>query len=315
MFLSKRDNSEGNAVTQPEDLEIVDAHHHLWELSAGRYHWLTGEPKPFLLGDYTALRRDYLPADYRLDAHGLKVIATVHVEAECDRAKALDETAWLHRLNAEAGLPNAVVAHTWFHLHGVEERLAAHKRHPLVRGIRSKPATTEAPTRNRLDGPGSMQDPGWRRGLALLETFDLSWDLRVPFWHLEEAAEVVREIPGIRVVLNHTGLPWDRSEDGLAVWRAGMRALARCPNVVCKVSELGLKHAAWTVEGNRRVVREAIEIFGIDRCMFASNFPVAGLRVGYRQQIAGLLRLLDDLSRPELDRLFRDTARQFYRIA
>lgn len=301
-------------MVTPETLEIVDAHHHLWDLSTGRYDWLTGPPKPFLLGDYTALRRDYLPADYRLDAHGLKVVATVHVEAECDRAKALDETRWLHRLHAETGMPNAVVAHTWFHLPGVEERLAAHTQHPLVRGIRSKPVTAPKPSRTRLEGSGTMQDPDWRRGLKLLEKFDLSWDLRVPFWHLEEAAEVVREIPGIRVVLNHTGLPWDRSEDGLALWRAGMRALAACPNVCCKVSELGLEHAAWTVESNRRVVREAIDIFGLERCMFASNFPVASLRVGYRQQIAGLLRMLDDLTRPELDRLFRETAWRFYRL-
>lgn len=302
------------AELTPEALQIVDAHHHLWDLSTGRYDWLTGAPKPFLLGDYTALRRDYLPEDYRLHAHGLRVIATVHVEAECDRAKALDETRWVHEQHARTGMPNVVVAHTWFHVPGVEERLAAHKQHPLVRGIRSKPVTSETPSRTRLDGPGSMQDPDWRQGLKLLEKFDLSWDLRVPFWHLEEAAEVVREIPAVRVVLNHTGLPWDRSEEGLAVWRRGMRALAACPNVACKVSELGLKGATWTVESNRRVVREAIDIFGIERCMFASNFPVAGLRIGYRQQIAGFLRMLDGLSRAELDQFFRGTAWQFYRL-
>jgi predicted TIM-barrel fold metal-dependent hydrolase len=62
------------------------------------------------------------------------------------------------------------------------------------------------------------------------------------------------------------------------------------------------------------VVREAIEIFGIGRCMFASNFPVAGLKIGYRAQIAGLLEILADLERPALDKLFRDNARRFYRI-
>ena len=81
------------------------------------------------------------------------------------------------------------------------------------------------------------------------------------------------------------------------------------------MSELGLKDAPWTIDGNRRVVREAIEIFGIDRCMFASNFPVAGLKIGYRAQIAALLEILADLSRAELDKLFRDNARRFYRIA
>jgi predicted TIM-barrel fold metal-dependent hydrolase len=174
--------------------------------------------------------------------------------------------------------------------------------------------TSAKPQPTPLEGPGTMSDPAWRRGLALLEKYDLSWDLRVPFWHLEEAAGVARDFPAIRIVLNHTGLPWDRSEDGLAVWRRGMRALAAQPNVLCKISELGLRDAAWTVEGNRRVVREAVEIFGVQRCMFGSNFPVAGLRVGYRAQIVGLLKILDDLSRPELDQLFRDNAARFYRI-
>jgi predicted TIM-barrel fold metal-dependent hydrolase len=301
-------------MTRPEELEIVDAHHHLWDLSTGRYDWLTGEPKDFLLGDYTALRRDYLPRDYRHDAHGLKVIATVHVEAECDRSKALDETQWVHRMHAETGMPNAVVAHTWLHLPEAEARLQAHRQHPLVRGIRCKPVTAPAPVRNWLEGPGTMQDPAFHSGLAALQRLDLSWDLRVPFWHLIEAGELCRQFPGLRIVLNHTGLAWDRSEDGLYRWREGMQSLAQCPNVHCKISELGLKHTAWTVEGNRRVVLEAIELFGIERCMFASNFPVAGLRVGYYAQIAGLLRILDGASRSDLDRLFRDNALRFYRI-
>lgn len=303
-------------AVRPEDLEIVDAHHHLWDLGRNHYPWLADHPEPnFLLGPYESLKRNYLPDDYRRDAAGLKILATVHVEAEHDRARQVAETEWLHEMHAHHGLPNAVVAHAWFHTDDCEAILARQSRYPLVRGIRSKPVT--APTANDAPpaGPGSLHDPKWRRGLALLERYGLSWDLRVPFWHLAEAAAVCAQVPGVRVVLNHTGLPWDRSDAGLARWRSGMRALAACPNVHCKVSELGLKDAAWTVEGNRRVVREAIEIFGIDRCMFASNFPVAGLRIGYRAQIAGLLEILADLDRPALDRLFRDNARRFYRLA
>jgi predicted TIM-barrel fold metal-dependent hydrolase len=302
-------------TVQPEDLEIVDAHHHLWDLGRNYYPWLADHPEPdFLLGDYAALKRNYLPEDYRRDAAGLKVIATVHVEAEHDRTRQVAETGWLHEVAARSGMPNAVVAHAWFHTDDCEEILAAQKRFPLVRGIRSKPVTAGAPGQGPLTGPGTMHDPKWRRGLALLEKYDLSWDLRVPFWHLHEAAEIARLVPGVRIVLNHTGLPWDRSDAGLAHWRSGVLALAACPNVHCKVSELGLKGAPWTIDGNRRVVREAIEAFGIERCMFASNFPVAGLKIGFRAQIAGLLEILFDLGSSELDKLFRDNARRFYRI-
>ena len=277
----------------------------MWDL-ANHYPWLSDHPEPeFLLGDYTALKRNYLPEDYRLDAYGLNVVATVHIEAECERARSVDETAWLHRIHEQHGMPNAVVAHAFLHAADLEAKLIAHTNFPLVRGIRAKPAA---------HGAGSLQDPDWRRGMKLLAKHGLSWDLRVPYWHLEEAASALRDVPELKVALNHTGLPWDRSEDGLAAWRAGMQALAGNPNVYCKISELGLKHAAWTVEGNRRVVLEAIEIFSIERCMFGSNFPVAGLRVGYRAQLAGLLKILAGFSRPELEKLFKENALRFYRI-
>ena len=64
-----------------------------------------------------------------------------------------------------------------------------------------------------------MQDDHWRRNFALLEKHGMSWDMRIPWWHLEEGAEVARSFPGIPMVVNHTGLPLDRSEEGLAIWR------------------------------------------------------------------------------------------------
>ena len=88
----------------------------------------------------------------------------------------------------------------------------------------------------------------------------------------EEAAEVAREHPGLKTVLNHTGYPLDRSPGALAVWRRGMEALAACPNVWCKISGLTVRDEPWTLVANRPIILDAIRIFGIDRCMFASNF-------------------------------------------
>ena len=93
--------------------------------------------------------------------------------------------------------------------------LRSRKHFALVRGIRSKPVTSRRPGESVAGADGSMQDPKWLAGLRLLRKFDLSWDLRVPTWHLEEAAQVVRANPDIPVVLNHTGFPWDRSDAGL----------------------------------------------------------------------------------------------------
>ena len=299
------------------DLPIIDAHHHLWQLTGGPlyYPWLQDKtPHDFFLGDYASLKRDYLPPDYRADAASHIVMKTVHVEAECRRDQQVAETRWLVEMNAKHGMPNAIVAHAWFHTQNAEDILAQHKAFPLVRGIRSKPVTSNSPKVSVAGAAGTMQDPNWLAGLRLLRRFGFSWDLRVPTWHLEEAAAVVRANPDIAVVLNHTGFPWDRSADGLAMWRRGMHALAACANVWCKLSCLCLLEGAWDYEDNRRIVRETIDIFGLERCMFASNFPVDGLRVSYRQMFDDFKRMTADLSASERQRLFRDNAAAFYRL-
>ena len=296
---------------------IVDAHHHLWQLSGGPlyYPWLHDpQPHDFFLGDYASLKRDYLPPEYRRDAAGHNVVKTVHVEAECRRDQQVAETRWLTEINARHGMPNAIVAHAWFHTSDAEEILAQQKSFPLVRGIRSKPATSRSAGESVAGVRGSMQDPKWLAGLRLLRKYDLSWDLRVPTWHLEEAAQVARANADIPVVLNHTGFPWDRSEPGLALWRRGMQALAACEQVCCKLSCLCLQEGAWDYEGNRRIVLEAIDIFGIDRCMFASNFPVDGLRVSYDRMFRDFKHMTAELSTSDRRKLFHDNATRFYRL-
>jgi predicted TIM-barrel fold metal-dependent hydrolase len=298
-----------------DDVPICDAHHHLWDLGSHYYPWLSSpEPHDFFLGDYESLKRNYLPDDYRRDAAGLNVVKTVHVEAEYRRDDQVGETRWLTGIAARYGMPNAIVAHAWFHTENSAEVLIRQAEYPLVRGIRSKPVTAAAPG-DSVDGvPGSMGDPKWRAGLKRLRQHDLSWDLRVPPWHLVEAAEVVAEIPDTPVVLNHTGFPWDRSEEGLAYWREGMAALAALPNVHCKLSCLCLPDGPWTYEANRPIVLETIETFGTDRCMFASNFPVDGVRIGYREMFEAFDRMVADFSADERQALFHDNATRFYRI-
>lgn len=296
---------------------ILDSHHHFWDLGAGRYPWLTDEIDPhFFLGDYSALTgRNFLPEDYRLATRGYAIAGTVHIEAERARDDQVGETRWLTALNLASGLPSAVVGHVWFHQPDCEERLLGHLESPLLRGIRSKPVTARTPAEMQPGRPGSMQDERWLRGFSLLQRYGLSWDLRVPHWHLGEAAEVARAFPGTPIVLNHTGFPWDRSPAGLAAWRRSMERIAACPNVWLKVSELGLPQQPWTVEGNAGVVREAVSLFGIGRCMFGSNWPVSTLRAPFATIVDGLLQILaDDLGEEDLDRFFYGNAASFYRI-
>ncbi|WP_063550962.1 amidohydrolase family protein [Burkholderia territorii] len=296
---------------------LVDAHHHLWHLGAGaRYPWLQDQydPARFMFGDYAALCRDFGLDDYRHAAQGAPIVASVHVEAERARDEALAETRWLHEVAAAHGLPSAVVAWVDLLADDADERLAEQAAWPRVCGVRFKPRTAAAPDAV-VDGPGTLHDPRWPAALERLAARGLGWDLRVPFWHLGDAAALLADAPGVDVVLEHAGLPWDRSAAGLARWRRGMEALAASPRVSVKISELGLRDAVWNDADNARIIRDTIAIFGWQRCLFASNFPVAGLRVSYCALLRTFARAMADLDDAARQAIWHDNALRVYRIS
>lgn len=298
-------------VTTP----IVDAHHHLWDLSAGRYPTKQDQyDKNFFLGDYRKICRDYMPADYVDALKGYRVVGSVHIQAMRALDEQVAETEWLETMHRQFGLPSVVVGHVSFIQPDCAAILEGHARFPLMRGIRSRPTTSPGPTASVAGAPGTMQDDHWRRNFALLEKHGMSWDMRIPYWHLEEGAEVARSFPGIPMVVNHTGLPLDRSEEGLAIWRKGLAALADCPNVVIKISELGLPHGKWDVPSNIRVVREAAAIFGPDRIIFASNLPVASLSTTFGGIVDVMREALAKETPETLGKFFAGNAIRFYRM-
>jgi predicted TIM-barrel fold metal-dependent hydrolase len=283
---------------------IVDAHQHFWDLGRNRYPWLCDpEPPPFRYGDTRPLRRDYLPPDYRRDAGAHEIVMTVHIEAESDPARPVAETEWLEEIAAEHGLPSACVAQAWLDREDAAEVLAAQAAHPIVRGIRHKPA------------PSQMASAAWRRGYALLAAHGLSFDLQAPWPLLAEAAELATAFPRTAIIINHTGLPADRSEEGLTGWRRALQTVAECPNVALKISGLGLPGRKWSLAENGPVIRDAIGIFSPERCMFASNFPVDRLCATFEAIFSGFRQAVADLPMAQQRALFHDNAVRIYRLA
>jgi len=302
-------------VTLDADLPIIDAHQHFWDLEHNRHPWLQDLPPiPFRYGDYTALRRNYLPADFRRDCGEHRVLKAVHVEAEWDPQDPVGETRWVSALAAAHGIPNAIVAQAWLDRADVAAVLAEQAAFPLVRGVRHKPRAAASPGGVVAGAPGSMGDARWRAGYALLEGHGLHFELQTPWWHLAEAVDLARAFPGTRIVLNHTGLPADRSAAGLAGWAAAMRAFAACPNAAVKISGLGIPGRPWRVEDNAPIVREVIATFGAERCMFASNYPVDSLVASYDTIMAGFKAIVADRPHAERRALFHDNAARIYRI-
>ena len=109
-------------------------------------------------------------------------------------------------------------------------------------------------------------------------------------------------------------MPSDRSDEGLRAWRAALAGMAAHANVAIKISGIGEAGGQWRLDANRRVVREVIELFGVGRCMFGSNYPVDSLCAPFQTIFDGFAACVADLSAQEQSQLFVDNARRIYRI-
>jgi predicted TIM-barrel fold metal-dependent hydrolase len=289
---------------------IVDAHHHFWDIEANYHPWLRDEPPiPFRYGDYRAIRRRYLPDDYFADVRPFNVVKTVYVEAEWDPTDPIGETRFISGLRQQTGFPTVMVAQAWLDRSDCAAVLEQQAGFDFVRSIRHKPRANPAPGAAE---PGGMSDPTWRAGYARLAPLGLRFDLQTPWWHLEEASRLARDFPDTQIILNHTGLPSDRSAAALAGWKRALNALAACPNTAIKISGLGQPGRAWTADANREVVLTAIDAFGVARSMFASNFPVDSLCGRFETIFSGFRTIVSAFDESEQRALFHDNAVRIY---
>ena len=298
-----------------DDIEIIDAHHHFWDLNQNYYPFLSDKiDENFFLGNYEFIRKNYLPIDYLNDSKEHNVIGTIHCEAEWDRNDQIGETKWLEKLSKNNKFPNAIVGHAWFHKKNSEAIIAEQASFDLVKGIRSKPITKTSINSKEYIYEGSMQDFTWRNGLKLLQKYNLNYDLRIPSWHLEEAIEIVRLIPNTKVIINHAGFPWNRTDEGMSYWRKGVKLMSLEPNTFIKLSEFGVKGKAWNYSQNEKIIHELIDLFGPQRCMFASNFPVSKIKISFDNLYKSYKQIVKNFSYDEKNWLFSKTAMKVYDI-
>lgn len=293
---------------------IVDAHHHFWEPELGRQPWLLPEARiPFRYGDYEAIKRSYLPPDLLKDAAGFNIVGTVTMETEWDLDDPIGEMEYTQHIQDTYGLPSAAAAHVVLDDPGVGRVLEQLASMPIVRSVRHKPGQAPRP-RDAHANPSKLMDPGWRRGYALLVKSGLHFELQVAWWHMHEAVDLARAFPDEVIIINHCGLPSDRTPPGLGGWRAAMSEVAACPNAVVKISGIGLQGVPWLVENNRPIVDTLASLFGRDRIMFASNFPVDSLCGTYEEIFGGFVEISKDWSPSEQEAGFIGNAVRIYSL-
>ena len=292
----------------------ADAHHHLWDLSANYYPWLTDRVGPRMYGDYAAIRRNYLVDDFCRDIGPVPVVKSVHVQAEHDHADPVRETRWLQAVADGSGYPHAIIAYA--DLSASQDRLEAlldaHCAFANVRGVRQMAHEMLVPDMHHpVD---YLSDERWQRNLAILARRSLLFELQILPSQAAAAVRVASIHPQLQFLLVHCGPPRDRSDEGMAAWRAAVELLSGLPNVAIKLSGFGMFDRNWTVESLRPILLWAIDGFGPDRVMFGSNFPVDGLMRDY----SSLWRAYDEITHQhadaERDAMFYGTAARLYRI-
>jgi len=293
---------------------FVDPHVHLWDLSHVRYPWLM---PPFSddgpNGSVEAIASNYGLDEYLADAGNWDVRGIVHIDAGAHPDDALKETEWLQAMADTRGMPNGIVGFAALEDPNLEALLAAHAAHKNVRGIRHIINWHPNPQRSYSTADITTSD-AWMHGFGLLASYDLSFDLQAYPGQLAHLATLIARHPYTQVILDHTGMAIPADEDGWDVWRDGMAALARLPNVAVKISGMGFTWRPWDAAQARPYVLETIALFGTDRAMFASNFPTDKLFGSFDKHLDAYNAITAGFSETERAALFAGNANRIYRL-
>ncbi|MEU9656112.1 amidohydrolase family protein [Streptomyces chartreusis] len=278
-------------------MTIVDAHHHVWDLSVRDQDWITGP-------ELQPLRRDFGVGDLAPEARAAGVGRTVLVQT----ITVLEETPEFLALAAEHELIAGVVGWTDLTRPDIADELSRLRELPGGRYLKG--------IRHQVQGEA---DPEWllrpdvRRGLAAVAEAGLVYDLVVLPHQLPACARAAADLPELTFVLDHSGKP-PIASGTREPWTRDVRALAALPNTVCKLSGLVTEAdlADWTVADLRPYADAVLEAFGPGRLMFGSDWPVCTLAATYAEVLAAARQLTDVLSDAERTQVFEDTAARVY---
>ena len=286
-------------------LPFVDTHVHYWDLKdpALRYAWLDRDWVHPVLGDIDGLKVLKYTADhYVAETRFQNVSKCVHVQAAIGIDDPVNETSWLQEQADRTGFPHGIVAHCDLTAPDAAETLDRHLEYPNMRGIRDF-------------GQGDyLVDPAWQEGYGQLGGRNLVFCLDVLPENLGKARALAEMHPDVVLCIDHAGFPRSRDDDYFQMWKRGMEQAAGAPNVVIKISGLGMCDNAWTVDSFRPWVLACLEAFGPERSFFGTNWPVDRLYSSYGDGLNAYETIIGDFSEGEQEALFSKNAERIFRI-
>lgn len=291
---------------------MIDAHHHIWLQKD--LPWLMGPEQPRIFGPYGAIRRDYTIDEYREDIADCGITKSVYVQANWAVDQFEDEAAWVQSVHDETGWPHAIVGYADFTVEDVRPHLDRLSKYSLMRGVRQQFHWHENPLYRFAQTPDLCLDPAVQKNIAHLADYGFCFDLQLFASQMAGGAALARACPDVTFVLQHAGMLEDESVMGKAQWQKGMESLASCPNVVSKLSAFG----TFIHKNDPSVIAErvasTIAIFGADRCLFGSNFPIEKLWTSYAALIEAFKQAVGVLGKSAEEAVFKSTAERIYRI-
>ena len=294
------------------DTAIIDAHHHIWQLPD--VAWLNGPTQPRIFGDYDLIKRDYLIQEFINEARPEGVTASVYVQVNWPEGQEVAEAKWVQHVAEQFGWPNAIIGNVNFSSANCATVLSKLAQLPLMRGIRQQLHWHQNPLYRFANDPNIMLDAKWRNNFALLQNYDWTFELQVFAAQMKNAARLASDFKQTRMVLQHCGMPEDMSPAGMAYWLDGMKYLADQSNIYCKFSGLGTFLHKNSIDFINDITGRCIELFGVNRCIFGSNFPIEKLWTEYSELIKCFRTSLSGLSKREQSAIFYLNAKLLYKI-
>jgi predicted TIM-barrel fold metal-dependent hydrolase len=287
------------------ELPFVDTHVHLYDLQDPNLHyaWLQPGWRHPILGDIGAIQAQrYWADDFVAETRFANVPKSIHVQAALGIKDPVEETKWLQAFADRLGHPHGIVAEVHLAQPDAAEVLERHMQYANMRGVRDF-------------GQGDYPlDPAWRAGFAHLEKHDLVACLDSSPETYHQIRSLAQAFPNITISLDHAGFPRSRDEEYFAHWRKEIQNLAEAPNVIIKVSGLGMCDNRWTVDSWRPWVMTCIESFGPERTIFGTNWPVDRMYSSYPDVVDAYAELIKGFSRDEQVAMFSANAERIFRI-
>jgi len=272
---------------------MIDSHQHFWQVGRFDYPWMSK--------DLGVLCRNYLPSDLVPILKRNGVNKTVLVQA----SNSIAESRWLLELAGANSFIAGVVG--WIDLTSPDAQLEQLTTHPKFKGVRH--LVESEPRDDWLIQPAVLSN------LKRLSSYGLSYDLLVHTRHLKYVPQIAEHCPSLPLVIDHLAKP-PIARNEIKEWSQALESVVKFPNIYCKLSGL-VTEANWTTwqtDDLRPFVDRALELFGVERMMFGSDYPVCLLAASYDRVLDAFQEILKDLSEDDREKIFSRNAAKFYRL-